>query len=271
MPELPEVQTIVTELNRQVLRRRVLSCRIFRSAVIRGDADGFTRRVTGRKIAEIKRRGKYILIVLDCNVTVVTHLRMTGKFVIAGCLRRRHRHDRLAFLLHDGRKLVFNDPRVFGRLEICNDIAKHSGLAKLGWEPWDEEISASELRERLKGSAKPVKSLLLDQSFIAGIGNIYASEILYDAGIHPARKSNSLDGSELIRLIRSLRKILKKAIAENGTSISDYRRVDNKTGNFQRFLKVYGREGESCVRCSKPIRKLRQNQRSSFLCSSCQK
>ena len=271
MPELPEVQTIVTDLRRQVSQKRIVSCRIIRSTVVHGDDRNFARRVVGGKIVEIKRRGKFILIDLDRDRYIITHLKMTGKFVVASKFRHYHRHDRAVLLLDNNQKIVFNDSRCFGRLEICDDITKHAGLKKLGWEPWDKRVSESTLLTDFKKRTTPIKNLLLDQSIITGIGNIYASEILFDAKINPFRKSKSLNKKEIARLIRSMRKTLHEAIECNGTSISDYRRVDDKTGNYQNFLKVYGKAGENCVHCTTPIRKLKQQQRSTFLCSNCQK
>ncbi len=271
MPELPEVHTIVAELNRQVLRRRILSCRIARAQSIHGESEDFVRSVTGKKIGKVERRGKYILFGLDRNIGIVAHLRMTGKFVVSSKFCRYRRHDRVALLLDDNRKIVFNDPRCFGRLEVCDNIAEHPGIKKLGWEPWDGEVSVSKLLGSLKGKTAPIKNLLMDQTLIAGIGNIYASEMLYDAKIDPFRESNSLNGREIARLIRSMRHTLEEAIACNGTSVSNYRRVDDKTGDYQNFLKVYGREGKECPRCMTPILREKQNQRSTFLCPNCQR
>ena len=218
----------------------------------------------------VTRRGKFIVFILNSPKVVIAHLKMTGKFITTSKYRPYHRHDRVFFILDDGQKLIFNDLRCFGRLELCDDIDHHNGIGSLGWEPWDTQLTAKKLHQNLIKRESPIKSLLLDQSIIAGIGNIYASEILFDARIDPLKKAKSLKVSECERMIRSMRKILKKALRYNGTTISDYRRVDEKTGSFQNFLKVYGKAGTACFYCKQPISKIKQNQRSTYLCAHCQ-
>lgn len=270
MPELPEVQTVVTELKQQIQQKLILSCRILRPSIVFGNPDSFIKNTVGKRFVNIKRRGKFILFFLSPASYIIGHLRMIGKFIVASKFKSHHPHDRLLFILEGNQKLVFNDSRCFGRLEACDDISSHSGLGKLGREPWDKEITAKHLKQALQKRETPIKNLLLDQSFITGIGNIYASEILFDAQINPFRKSKMLKINELEQLIISMRKILTAAIEHNGTSISDYRRVDNKSGSYQNFLQVYGKTGVSCTRCKASIIKQKQSQRSTFFCEHCQ-
>ncbi len=272
MPELPEVQTVVTELHESILNSIIKSCHVLRSNVLNVNEKHFAERMIERRIVDVTRKGKFILFRMDPPGYLIAHLKMTGKFIVASKYRSHHPHDRVFFILDDNRKLIFNDVRCFGRLGIYDDIDAHPGLGKLGWEPWNNNLTSRNLRHILKRKDVAIKNLLLDQSVIAGIGNIYASEILFDARISPSRKSKALSLRELEQLIRSTRSILKKAIVHNGTSISDYTRVDEKTGDFQNFLKVYGKAGSKCVGCGHhTISKIKQNQRSTFLCHHCQK
>jgi len=271
MPELPEVQTVVSDLNEQILQKKILSCRILRPSIVKNETEAFIQYTVGKRFIKVERRGKFLLFYLSPSGYLVGHLRMTGKFIIASKFKAHHTHDRLFFILEGNQKLVFNDSRCFGRLEMCEDLSKHPGLCRLGREPWDREITAGMLRKILTKRETPIKNVLLDQSFIAGIGNIYASEILFDARISPFRKSKTLKPKELKQLICSMRKILTAAIEHNGTSISDYRRVDDQAGSYQDFLKVYGKTGDSCIRCEAPILKEKQSQRSTFFCQDCQK
>jgi len=271
MPELPEVQTIVNELSETVTQKLIESCKILRESVIQGDSDYFSRALLGRTIMKVSRKGKYIIFTLSGKMWMIVHLSMTGKFVLKTKKEKSHKHDRVVFNLNSGQRLIFNDLRCFGKLELINRLDIHPGILKLGWEPWDKNLSAKNFRNRVKSRSTSIKAILMDQTVIAGLGNIYVSEILFEAAINPVVSINTLKTQQISRLLSSVRKILAFAIQLNGTSISDYRRVDDKQGKFQNFLKVYGKEGQSCVTCSSKIVKIKQNQRSTFLCPTCQK
>lgn len=271
MPELPEVQTIVDDLNKAVLNETIAECVDYRPGVITGDPNIFKRRLYQKTIQAVSRRGKYIVFQLSGDVWLVVHLRMTGKFVVSEKAVGRHLHDRVLFRLESGKQMMYHDVRCFGTLELVDDLTQHKGIQKLGWDPWSVDFTPETFLKKVKSRSGSVKSILLDQSVIAGLGNIYAAEILFDAHLDPQKRVNRLNRSIAKRLVQSTRKILELALKCNGTSISDYRRVDDKQGEFQNFLKVYGKTGQPCPICETPIKKITQNQRSTFLCPSCQK
>ncbi len=271
MPELPEIQTIVNELERVLPGKRIKSCRVLRDKMVQGDQHRFRQQVKNKNIRKIERRGKYIVITLSSSQMIIVHLRMTGKFIFQPLKSPAQKHDRVVFELQNQQKLIFSDVRCFGTLELVNDINKHNGLSQLGFDPWSRQLTAGILQKKLENRQIPIKTALLDQKLIAGLGNIYASEILFDAGIHPDIPANQLKHEKLASIIRSMRKILRLALKYNGTSISDYRRIDEKQGMFQNFLKVYGKADQKCINCSSSIMKITQNQRSTFLCPGCQK
>ena len=271
MPELPEVQTIVNELETNLPGRKISSCHIIRESIIQGDQSRFKKTVINKTIIRIDRIGKYIVFHLSAEIWIIAHLRMTGKFVLQPHSRSTHKHDRVIFELDNQLKLIFSDVRCFGTLELSNDLGKHKRLNQLGLDPWSVQLSAKKLKKRFNTCTIPIKTALLDQKIIAGLGNIYASEILFDSGINPRIPANKLSEEKLSVIIKSMRKILRQALKYNGTSISDYRRVDEKQGMFQNFLKVYGKVDQKCLNCSSKIEKIVQNQRSTFLCPICQK
>ncbi|MBU2643480.1 bifunctional DNA-formamidopyrimidine glycosylase/DNA-(apurinic or apyrimidinic site) lyase [bacterium] len=271
MPELPEVQTIVNELAENLPGSTISSCRILRESIVQGDQTRFRRIVKNKLIQKIERRGKYIIFSLSSDFWIVVHLRMTGKFVLQPNSRQPQKHDRVVFYLSNHQKLIYSDVRCFGTFDLTDDLQECRGLNQLGPDPWSEEVTAARLKKELTNRKIPIKTALLDQKIIAGLGNIYASEILFDAGVNPIIAANSLSERKLSVIIRSMRKILNLALQYNGTSISDYRRVDDKQGTFQNFLKVYGKADQKCLNCSSQIVKITQNQRSTFLCPTCQK
>lgn len=271
MPELPEVETIARELNAQVAGRRIDDVRIFRAdALGRQTRKAFRAALTGRTIRHCSRRGKFLIFRLEPKRFLVAHLRMTGKFALSPPLARPLLHHRLWFLLDDGKVLVYQDLRCFGTLEVVERLSASPALRKLGVDPLSRRFSPDWLGTALARSRAPLKHWLMDQSKIAGLGNIYASEILYAAGLAPQLPSQRLDAAGIERLFRVMRRILRKAIRKNGTTISDFRRVDEKMGEFQNFLKVYGKAGDPCPRCRTPIARIRQQQRSTFYCPTCQ-
>ncbi|MDH5752181.1 MAG: bifunctional DNA-formamidopyrimidine glycosylase/DNA-(apurinic or apyrimidinic site) lyase [Deltaproteobacteria bacterium] len=271
MPELPEVETIVRELNRELPGRRVSRVRIFRGDALEGaPEEAFRAGLEGRSFGRVSRRGKYLLFALDSGGSMVAHLRMTGKFVLSALPRQPGRHMRVWFELDDGRALVFQDLRCLGTLGLSEDPLAGPPLSRLGMEPLSEDFTAERLATALAGSRSPLKHWLMDQRRIAGLGNIYASEIMFASRLDPVRPAGSLSGPEGRRLHRAVVDILALAVEKNGTTISDYARVDDKSGEFQHFLKVYGRTGQPCPECETPIRRIVQQQRSTFFCPRCQ-
>lgn len=272
MPELPEVETIVTELNAVLPGRAVTGTRVFRDNALGGvPMKDFREALAGRVFERVRRRGKYLVFDFRDGGHLVGHLRMTGKFILSPPLTQPHPHHRVWFHLDDGGLLIFQDARCFGTLTLVERLADHAPLQRLGIEPLSSGFTAKWVAVALGLSKTPLKVWLMDQTRIAGLGNIYASEILFRAGLSPMRPANSVTGPEPARLHRATRRILRDAIRKNGTTISDFRRVDEKTGGFQDFLRVYGKQGQPCPRCRAPIAQARQQQRSTFFCPSCQK
>ncbi len=258
MPELPEVETIVRQLCRAIKGKTLASVRVLWPRTIDGRQTEFCRRLRGMTVAAVSRRGKYIGVEGGDGTFFTIHLRMTGKLLEEiSAVDRRHR--RVQFRFTDGTALHFIDARKFGRMRLwpCRD----ESCPGLGPEPLRQAAVLAALRG-LK-TRRPVKSVLLDQSVLAGIGNIYADEALFAAGIHPLTPAAALSAGQQKRLARAVPRILKLAINRRGTTIRDYRSVDDRSGENQEHLSVYGRTGEACFVCGALIERLRISGRSS--------
>ena len=220
----------------------------------------------------LKRRGKYLIFGLDSGQSLVIHLRMTGtlSFMSKPPEGPQKQHLRLLFAFSGGNFLAFNDMRRFGRAFILPAAEATGYWTKLGPEPLERTFTAAKLRRLLAGSRRPVKSFLLDQSKIAGIGNIYTDETLFLAKIRPTRPANSISGSEATRLRNSIRSVLRSAISLKGSSISTYRDAKGSTGSFQNTFKVHTREGEPCPVCKTPVKKIKVGGRGPYFCPACQ-
>ncbi|MCD4829868.1 MAG: bifunctional DNA-formamidopyrimidine glycosylase/DNA-(apurinic or apyrimidinic site) lyase [Candidatus Cloacimonetes bacterium] len=263
MPELPEVQTVVDGLNSLALPCEALALCELRPGTVQVSAEvRWPLRFT-----HATRRGKYILLHTDTDLRLLAHLRMTGKFVATQPLDSAATHVRAVLELAGGGRLWFVDPRTFGTLELLTAAQAESRLAGLGPEPLEKSFDSHYLQAIFQKRKAPVKNLLLRQDIIAGLGNIYVCEILHEAGIDPRREGRSLDVDELERLVSATRDILSLAIAHNGTTIDDFRRVDDKTGEFQRMLRVYGK---SVCDCGAPVIRIVQAGRGTWWCPSCQ-
>jgi formamidopyrimidine-DNA glycosylase len=259
MPELPEVETVVRSLGPHLAGRKILGASFTSRLVTPGDRKKLAARLTGRSIVDVKRRGKFIVISLDAG-TLAVHLGMTGKLLIDG-VKGAHTHG--VFTL-DGGALLYDDPRQFGRIEW-----NPTRVARLGPEPL--EIGLEEFQARLRKRNSKVKPLLLNQGFLAGVGNIYADEALFASGIHPLAIASRRSAPRAARLHQAIREVLLLAIEHRGSSISDYVDADGQRGDFQAMHHVYGREGEACVTCGGPIRKIVVGQRGTHFCPRCQK
>ena len=272
MPELPEVETIARTLEPAVRGRVIAGVELlYRPLLRRGGRKGLEG-LAGRRILGVNRRGKMLLIACESGRTLVFHLKMTGQFSLAAPREARDKHTRFVVRFEDGaNELIFRDVRKFGFL-LClegDPMAACAELACLGPEPLDVGLAEfAALVGRRKGR---IKSLLLDQTAIAGIGNVYADEMLFDARIHPGMPASSLGKRAVERLYDSMKKILTLAIAEKGSTLRDYRDAEGKAGNFQFFHKVYDRKGEPCVTCGTPVRMTRIGGRSSHFCPKCQR
>jgi formamidopyrimidine-DNA glycosylase len=272
MPELPEVETIARTLEPAIRGRVIAGIELlYRPLLRRGSRKGLEE-MKGRRVLGVNRRGKMLLIAFESGRTLVFHLKMTGQFSLADPGEARDKHTRLVVRFEDGaNELVFRDVRKFGFL-LClegDPMAACAELACLGPEPLD--IGLAEFTALIARKRGRIKSLLLNQTVIAGIGNIYADEMLFDARIHPQSQASSLGKKAVERLYDSMKKILTLAIAEKGSTLQDYRDAEGKSGNFQFFHKVYDRKGEPCVACGTTIRMTRIGGRSSHFCPRCQR
>lgn len=269
MPELPEVETVRRSLL-PIVGRSVTAVSVRERRLRRPVPDDLAAAVAGTRFAGFDRVSKYLLCRLSSGVTLLVHLGMSGTFFVRSAGTPGKAHDHVVFALDDGSELVFNDPRRFGvvRLGRGDDFAE---LARVGVDPLGAEFTAAALWALTRRRAKPVKNLLMDQTLLAGVGNIYANEALFRAGIRPRRAAQSLRRAEVGRLHACVRAVLAEAIELGGSSIADYRDGRGKPGYFQLRLQVYDRGGEPCVTCAGPIRRVVLGGRSTFYCPHCQR
>ncbi len=263
MPELPEVQTIVDELNSQIIGKSITSIIENRNGTIISNNKEFKF----GKLNKINRRGKYIILKTS-HSNIVVHLRMTGKLIYEENLAESSSHSRAEILFLDKTKLIFDDVRTFGKIWILPNAEELSGIKNLGAEPLEKKFDKDYLKEKIQNRKVPIKSLMLEQNIIAGLGNIYVCEILFRAKIHPESFGKNLPETEIENIVRQTKIVLSEAIKHNGTTISDYRRVDGKTGEFQNFLKVYQKD---FCECGNKISKIKIAGRSTYFCDECQK
>jgi formamidopyrimidine-DNA glycosylase len=273
MPELPEVETIRRSLSLHVLDLKIEDIIIRWSGAVTGYLGyDFKEYVKGRTLKSIERRGKYLLITLDDGWSLIAHMRMTGRLNYYPHCNEPEKHTHVVFKLSKG-EIHFTDTRKFGRLQLVRteERLNQPSLKRLGPEPLGEEFSPEELGQRLAPRKLPLKCALLDQTVVAGLGNIYADESLFRAGLSPERVANSLSSEELRRLYISICEVLQEGINANGTSFRDYRDANGDRGAFQRELRVYGRGGEACMQCGRPLAKKRMGGRTTVFCSNCQR
>jgi formamidopyrimidine-DNA glycosylase len=281
MPELPEVETVVRGLRQSILGRTVLSVRLGKTDFI-DDPVALEEHLPGRRIETIERFGKFMLLRLSgvenadrtgrngdlAPASLLVHLGMTGQLAPSSAAQPANKHTHVYLTLDDGRELRYTDPRRFGRMAYLTEGPLAEELRAFGADPL--EVNAAEFAGRIRSRSARIKALLLDQSVLRGVGNIYADESLWRAKIHPARIGNRLSAKEAETLRRALQDILQKAIVMRGSSISDFLDADGEPGEYQRRHRAYGREGERCYRCRTVIRRIIVAGRSSYFCSKCQ-
>lgn len=273
MPELPEVEIIRSQLQRELAGSRIARCEVLLPRLVTHPTPlGYRRGLKGRRISGVRRRGKYLLLDLEGGKVLVIHLGMTGSLLLASPEEERPRHTHIVFHLEDGRDLLYVDPRTFGETALLprDDFRPLRGLHSMGPEPLEEDFTCACLASALRGKRR-VKSALLDQTRVAGVGNIYADETLHRAGVSPLRRLDELSPAEVERIHAALREVLREAISRGGSSISDYVDLRGSRGGFQAEHRVYRREGEPCPRCGRPIRREVVSGRSSYFCPKCQK
>lgn len=274
MPELPEVETVVRGLRPRLRGRRIRRLQIRQPLVVRGSLAGFRRALRGARLGRVGRRGKYILLELRPaghragRRWWIVHLGMTGQLYACPPTAPLLPHTHVVARLSGGEQLRFRDPRRFGKMLILADAERRGYFAALGPEPF--RITFKRFCALFAGRRAPVKSLLLNQNRLRGLGNIYSSEALFVAGIHPATPAGALGRPPLTRLFRALRGVLREAIASQGTTVSDYRTGEGLPGNYQNYLRVYDRAGEPCPRCGRLIERVVIAGRSAHFCPQCQ-
>jgi formamidopyrimidine-DNA glycosylase len=274
MPELPEVQTVVDDLKQAgLIGRTIAACRISWPKTAAGmPAADFCCLIAGRCLSAICRRGKFIRVDLAGGGALLIHLRMTGRLLLTGAKTPVGRHEHVRFLLDDGRELRFHDPRKFGRIWLTED--PQSMLGSLGPEPLAEDFTARDLAERLAGRRRALKPLLLDQKVLAGLGNIYVDEALWEARLHPLRPAADLSADEIRALHRAVRRVLRRGLANGGTSLGhgqgNFSATSRGAGTNRNALKVFRRTDQGCPRCGETIRRLVVGQRSTHICPRCQ-
>ncbi|MEM8932265.1 MAG: bifunctional DNA-formamidopyrimidine glycosylase/DNA-(apurinic or apyrimidinic site) lyase [Acidobacteriota bacterium] len=273
MPELPEVETLRRSLVPRLIGRRLASVDVL-SPALREPLD---RRalddLAGRRVETLRRRSKYLLVDLEAARTLVVHLGMSGRFTIVANDHPRDRHEHVVFGLDGGERLRYVDPRRFGQVFALDTqgIAADRHFVHLGIEPFDEGFDGRHLSRAAVGRRGPVKTFLMDAGVVVGVGNIYASETLWRARVHPRRSVARVSAATWQRLADAVRTTLGRAIDEGGTTLSDFRDGDGNSGYFQVSLEVYGRAGEPCRRCQRGIRRIVQSNRASYYCPGCQR
>lgn len=273
MPELPEVEHVVRALRSAIVGRRILAAELkLRRTAPDISRAAFKRQLKDALVTEVGRRGKYILVHLDSGKTLTTHLRMTGKFVSLSAEDSLPPYAHVVFYLNDDRRLVFCDMRQFGRMQLFKVNKPPKELLALAPEPLSDDFSEGYLRETLKRSRRSLKQLLLDQTRVLGLGNIYAVEALFLAGIHPLKEAHTLSKQRVNKLYLAIREVLQEAI-DIGSTLQINLGDGNGSyfGTTERFWRVYEREGEPCVRCGAKIRRIVHGGRSTYFCPKCQK
>lgn len=274
MPELPEVETTRRGLALKLKGRRIARIVAHRPDLRFPLPKDFVQRIRGRRVRTLERRAKYILIRLEGGLVWLIHLGMSGRMLLRpGWPNDIGPHDHVVFATDEGWSVTFNDARRFGMMDLVAeaDLAHHRLLKGLGPEPLDPAFTAAVLAAALKAKRAPMKAALLDQRVVAGLGNIYVSEALFRARIHPKRLAGTVAPPRLAKLVPAIKAVLKEAIAAGGSSLRDYVQSDGEIGYFQKRFRVYDREGQPCTVCRQPIKRIVQAGRATFFCPRCQK
>lgn len=272
MPEIAEVETVRNTLKKQILLKKIKEVKVLYERMIDSDIDEFKNNLKGEKFIDIKRRGKWLIFELD-NYYLLSHLRMEGKYFIKKSNESIQKHEHVIITFLDNCDLRYHDTRKFGRMKLIKkeELKNTLEIKKQGYEPGEEKLTSTYLLSCFKNKSTAIKTVLLDQTIISGLGNIYANEVLFAAGINPFKKAQDITKKEAENIISSADKIIKKAIEMGGTTIKSYTSSLGVTGKFQQELKVHKREGEKCLVCNTIIRNEKINGRSTYYCPKCQK
>lgn len=272
MPELPEVETVRRGLADQIVGRRFggISFLEWPRTIGTPEPEALAARLAGRRVAAVRRRAKFLVIDLDGGDHLVVHLRMTGQLAVAAALAPRERFARVAFAFLDGDELRFSDMRRFGRIELHDDAGLAARFGDLGPEPLGDEWAAEDFVAALAARRTRLKPLLLDQTFLAGLGNIYVDEALFRARLHPLAAADTVPADRARALHRAIREILADAVASGGTTFSNYRDAYGQEGDYYERRQVYDRAGAPCPQCGAPIARIVVGGRGTHLCPVCQ-
>lgn len=273
MPELPEVETVRRGLTQLVEGSTIKTADVLYAKMINLPPDDFKEALRGKRIEKIDRRGKYLFIRLSGHLTIVSHLRMEGKYDVEPEGSPIDKHTHIIFHLTDGRQLRYNDTRKFGRMNLVDTGTEMqvAGLKTIGPEPTEKDLTVEYMKRIFAKSRKVIKPFLLDQSNIAGLGNIYADEVLWLSKINPKQPVNTISLAKIKVLRKNIIDELARAIAGHGTTVHSYSTAYGEAGQFQNHLNVYGREGEPCPRCGTKIVKIKLAQRGTHFCPKCQR
>lgn len=272
MPELPEVQTVINNLKPLVLGHQITKIDVYYPKMILNDSTEFKTNLIGLSFLNIRRRGKYLLFDLTQEKTIISHLRMEGKYSVLDKSADLPPHSHVVFWLENETKLVYHDTRKFGRMHLVNtdQVAQTREIKKLGWEPFDPQFTSQVFYDLLHQHQGKIKVVLLSQDLVVGLGNIYVDEVLYYARIHPESNPSHLSFADAAKLREGIKKILRKAINEGGTTIFSFKNAHGEMGHYQKYLKVHSQDHQLCERDQEPIKKIKLNGRSTYFCSKCQ-
>ena len=268
MPELPEVETVVRTLEKRIKNKKIVDINIRYKPIVKTNPSIFKKTLINQSFRKFDRRGKYLLLYLD-DILLVSHLRMEGKYSINNPKDKLSKHSHIIFKLNNGKELRYNDTRKFGRFELYPLDIDLKSFKNLGPEPFSRDFNLNYFRNYIKNKSIPIKTLLLDQSFVAGVGNIYADEILFASNVYPLKRSCRLTDDDIKNIIKYTRSILKSSIKAGGTTIKSFASIDHISGRFQQKLKVHGKD--ICKVCHNKIVVDRVNGRSTYYCPKCQR
>lgn len=273
MPELPEVETVKETLKLKLIGKKIKDVKVYYDGIIAyPEVKEFSKQIKNLLIKDIKRRGKWLMFDLD-NYYLLSHLRMEGKYFFKNKEDKLDNHEHVVFTLDDDEELGYRDTRKFGKMYLIKkeDINSIGPIKDLGLEPWDDSLTKEYLRSKYKNKRLPIKTVLLDQSIIVGIGNIYADEILFLSKLNPLIKCCDLKDNDLDNIIKYTKEVLEKAIKLGGTTIRTYTSVDGVHGRFQNELLIHGKDKDVCPNCGQPVEKIRVGGRGTYYCINCQK
>lgn len=273
MPELPEVETVKESLKQRLIGRTIQNVSIYHNNIIEyPSVPIFKKNLINQPIKDMSRYGKWLIFILK-DYYLLSHLRMEGKYFFKTPQDKLEKHEHVVFQLDDGTELRYMDVRKFGKMHLIpkEEITKIGPLLSMGLEPWDKNLTKEYLKEKYQKKHLPIKSTLLDQSIIVGIGNIYADEILFLSKINPQKPTNTLTDEELMNIIKYTKQVLEKAIQKGGTTIRSYTSVDGVHGLFQQELYVHCKSGKQCPNCATTITKIKVGGRGTYYCPTCQK